>query len=212
MNGRTDCKVDRVSDRYGLEGGAGYGSVDDHLLARWTGAEGSALGYRRLTEWFNKRLLRRTYDDHGRDALASRVDDDYATLTGEDDIRRGELLDGLAADGVDGEALREDMVSWGTMRNHLRGCLDAEKQAPQATTDWEREQVDVARAHAAGKVEEALTSLGNKGRVADAEGASVEVQVQLACGECPNRVPFPVALRRGYVCERHGGDAAGRGG
>lgn len=197
------CKIDRVVGAYGLDESVEGGTVDDRLLARWTGADGRpAAGYRTLTDWFNKRLLRRVYDDHGRDSLGGRVAHDYEALTGADDLVAAEVAESLRADGVDAERVRGDLVSWGTMRTHLQGCLDGEKERAGGS-DWERDAVAKARSVAAEKAESALSSLGSKGRVADAGTAAVEVGVQVTCTECPTRVPFDVALDRGYVCEQH---------
>ncbi|PSQ11925.1 hypothetical protein BRC98_03825 [Halobacteriales archaeon QS_7_68_65] len=204
MTAASSCKVERNAERYELTAPSTHDSVDDYLLSRWLGRdERAAAGYRSLTEWFNKRLLRASYDAHGRETLGTQLDADHAVLTGDDDLERGELLDVLDAAGIDGEALRDDMISWGTMRNHLNDCLGGEKRTPEARTDWERESVRIARDRTADRVREALGALASKGDLDGGEAATVEVQVQLTCGECPRRVPLDAALDRGYVCAEH---------
>lgn len=205
MAADAGCKVDAVVDQYGLEPArAGYDAVDAYLEDRWTGADGrSPDGYRTLAEWFNKRLLKHVYDEHGRETVGRRLDGDYDALTGDDELLREEVLDDLRADGIDADALREDMVSWSTLRHHLKGCLDAEKAPERAATDWERESVRIARERTAEKVAEALRSLDAKDRLPNAERAEVDIQVQLSCPECPVRVPLSEALSRGYVCRDH---------
>ena len=206
----SGCKVDRVVNRYGL-GSADpiYDSLDDGLLARWTGADGrTEMGYRSLTEWFNKRLLKRVYDEHGRETLGARLDSDYEVLRGDDDLVRAELIEGLRAAGIDGEGLADDLVSWGTMRTHLQDCLDGEKADRTASTDWEVESVEMAIAVAEEKTETAVAALAGKGRLADGDDAEIDVRVSLACSACPTRVPFEVALDRGYVCADHTDHAA----
>lgn len=203
MGGNT-CKVDVVVDRYGLEPAAGYGSVDDWLRARWLGdGGGDAVGYRTLTREFNTRLLKQVYDDHGRDTMGSRVEADYEALTGDDEVVSDEVVEALGSDGIDGERLRESLVSWGTMRGHLHDCIGAEKETPRASTDWERASVERAREHALGTVREALSSLSSKGRIERADEADVEMPVLLTCPECPTRRPIEEALDRGYVCRDH---------
>jgi len=201
----TGCKVDRVIESYGLESADPlYDAVDEGLLARWTGAgERSAMGYRTLTEWFNKRVLRTVYDEHGRETLGARLDSDYEVLQGDDDLLRRELLESLRTDGIDAEGCRSDLVSWGTMRTHLTECLDGQKASPSAGSEWERESVRRAVDVAESKAETAVSALASKGQLADGDAAEVTVQVQLGCGSCPTRVPFGVALDREYVCERH---------
>ena len=198
------CKVDRAIDRYGLDSAdPRYDSIDEGLLARWTGRDGESSGYRTLTEWFNKRLLRRAFDAHGRDALGARVDHEYEALTGDDDLVREEVAESLSADGIDAEQVREDMVSWGTMRTHLRDCLDGEKASPTSEREWERESVEMAASFAREKAESAVSSLATKGRLDGVDSSSVTVQIRVGCEECPTRVPFDVAIERGYVCQEH---------
>lgn len=210
MTVQDGCKVDLVCDRYGLDGlETRYESVDDRLLTRWTGADGrSADGYKTLTEWFNVRLLKRAYDEHGRETVGPRLDAEYEVLTGDDDLARRELADDLAADGIDAAELTEDMVSWSTMRHHLKDCLDGEKESEKAATDWERESVDVARSVAAEKVADALRSLAAKGDLPGADEAEIDIDVTLSCPECPTRISLVGALERGYVCEHLTPDSA----
>lgn len=201
----SGCKVDRMVDRYDLASADPvYDSLDEGLLARWTGADGrTEMGYRSLTEWFNKRLLKRVYDDHGRETLGARLDSDYEVLQGDDDLARAELVEELCAAGIDGDRLAADLVSWGTIRTHLQECLDGEKAPRTASTDWEAASVETAVAVAEEKTETAVAALAEKGRLAGGEAAEIDVGVSLACGSCPTRVPFAVALDRGYVCEDH---------
>lgn len=199
------CKVDRLVEAYGLdEAETRYDTFDERLLARWTGADGgSAEGYRPLTEWFNKRLLRARYEEHARETLGTRVDADYEVLVGDDDLAREELIDDLAVDGVDAEAYLSDTVSWSTMRRHLTDCLDGEKVRERSDSGWERETVRIARDHAAEKVREAVSSLASRGDLPGGREAEVELDVQLSCPVCHVRVPLSDALARGYICQDH---------
>jgi hypothetical protein len=206
MESDFGCKVDRVIEEYELDAAdPRHDRIDDGLLARWRGDdEYTAEGFRPLTEWFNKRLLRRVFDEHGRDALGARVDHDYEMLTGDDDLLREEVIESLADDGIDGARVRKDLVSWGTMRTHLQDCLNGEKDARTKETDWERTSVDMATSFAREKIETVLNSLASDGELEGVETSSVAVQVQVSCDACPTRVPLDVALERGYVCEEHG--------
>jgi len=199
------CKVDTAVERYGLKGADPvYESIDDGLLARWQGADNrSPMGYRSLTEWFNKRLLKRVYDDHGRDSLGARVDSDYEALRSDDELVSEEMVESLRADGIDAEAVRGSMVSYGSMRTHLKECLGGEKATPTAETEWERESIAKARNVAREKAERALSSLDTKGEIDGAASADIDVQIRVGCRSCPTRVPFEVAYERGYVCEQH---------
>jgi hypothetical protein len=204
MSAGNGCKVDRVVEEYGLEDvDPRYGSIHEGLLARWHGDSGhEKAGYRTLTGWFNRRLLWRVSIDHGRDTAGGRVEHNHEALTGDDDLRREEVMDSLRADGIDADRLLSDMVSWGTMRTHLTDCLDGEKESEPAG-EWERDSIEMARSFAREKVQSALSSLESRGELEDVDRAAVSIQVQIQCEECPTRVPLEVALERGYVCETH---------
>lgn len=205
MAADSRCKVDEVIERYDLEtADPRYESIDEGLLKRWTGADDNGpLGYRSLTEWFNKRLLRTVFDAHGRDALGNRVEHDFEALTSDDDLVRQEVVESLQADGIDGHAVSDAMVSWGTMRTHLKDCLGGTKETGADSSDWERDTVAMARSFAREKVESALSSLDSKGDLDGLDDASVSIDIRVECDHCPTRVPLEVALDRGYVCEQH---------
>lgn len=203
MTDGTGCKVDVVTDSYDLAPPGGrHDGLDEYLLARWQGTDGRApVGYRTLAAEFNRRLLRQVYEEHGRDVLDARLESDYETLTGEDDLQRAELVEYLEAAGIDVDRVCRDMVSWGTLATHLKECLGAEKPTPSADGDWERRSIDIATDRAVAKAEEAVNSLAQKrGLPRDVD---VSVQVHLECPECRTRVPLDVALGREYVCDTH---------
>ncbi|MGM0389906.1 MAG: rod-determining factor RdfA [Natrinema limicola] len=197
------CKLGRVADQYDLTGGPNVDSLDEALLARWQGTGGfSEHGYRTLTDWFNERLLERAYERAGRRVSDTQLDAEFEVLLGDDELKKLDLEDELAEAGVDAEGVRGDMISWSTMRVHLTECLEGEKKRV-ARTDWERNSIEIARSQAATKIEEAVDSLGSKGRVTGAEAAAVSIDVQLHCDQCEASVPLVVAVDRGYVCEKH---------
>ncbi|MEF8771093.1 rod-determining factor RdfA [Halodesulfurarchaeum sp.] len=204
MSQDSCCKVGRVSAQYGVRGTSPtFDSIDETLLARWKGREGlREHGYRTLTDWFNRRLLKQTYEKHGRRTSDTQLAAEYDILVGDDDLERLELSDELATDGIDADAIRTDMVSWSSMRVHLTNCLGGEK-VRKAETDWERNSIEIARSQAVTKISEAVSSLGSKGRVDGGASASVSVDVQLECSQCGSTVPLVVALDRGYICETH---------
>jgi len=205
MAEKSCCKVGEVTKRYDLDtADPRYESLDSGLLKRWTGVDNDdPVGYRSLTEWFNKRLLRQVYNRHGRETMANRIDHDYEALTGDDELIRQEIIESLESDGIDGATIVSDIVSWGTMRTHLQECLDGTKETPQSESDWERDAVAMAQSFVTDKVESALTSLASKGKITGVDDSSVSVAVQLQCNHCPTSVPLDVALERGYICEQH---------
>jgi len=205
MGSQNRCKVDDVVERYGIEArGDQFDSVDEELLARWTGENGhEPQGYRSLAAWFNRHLLRSVYRANGRLTVGTRLEDEFETLVGDDDIAREELLDELANDGIDSRELYDSLVSFSTLRRHLIGCLDGEKETKTAETDWERDSVEIATEQLREKVNKALSSYENKGEITRATESDVSIQIHLSCPECPTRRTLSDALRTGYVCEDH---------
>lgn len=205
MGERGRCKVDRVVDAFDLDApSADASTLDAFLLDRWKGQDGQdPMGYRTLTEWFNKRLLKRVYDARGRAAIATRLDSEYAALTGDDDLARKELIRDLEEDGIDTERLLDGFVSWSTMRHHLTGCLGGEKASQAGDSDWERESLEAIRESTEARVDKVVRSLSSKGKVPGAADCVVHVDIQLSCPECPTRVSVERALDQGYVCRTH---------
>lgn len=202
----TDCcKVGRLINRHDLDPLiGGTSSINDRLLARWTGDDGrSAIGYRSLTDWFNKQILKRTYQEIGHETIESHLASDYEILTEGDHLERIEVEDHLAATGVDVNSLKSDFISWSTMRNHLNDCLDGEKDTDPSSSSWAEESVEIARKQAAEKTKAAVRALESKRKLAQGSDAEISVQVLLECPDCPTRVSFETARERGYVCQTH---------
>ncbi|GAA0511598.1 hypothetical protein SAMN04488066_10446 [Halorubrum aquaticum] len=199
------CKIDAAIDEYGVDvAQSGYDGVDDYLLRRWRGDDGrSADGYRTLTDWFNKRLLKRVYDEHNREATGVRLEGEYEALRSDDDLVRREVADDLRGDGIEVEELTASMPSWSTMRHHLNDCLEGSKPTETATSEWELESVRIAADRAAEKAEKAVGSLASKGELADGDDVEIDVDIQLTCPVCHVRTPFREAVDRGYVCREH---------
>lgn len=202
---RNGCKVDEAVDDYSLRApGTDADSIHRYLVARWTGTHGHrSVGYRRVAEWFNRQLLRRVYDEHGRSTTGTRVESEYEALKGDDDLVREEVRHDLEADGIDAESVLDDMVSPRTMHRHLKHCLGAEKTPRDAQTDWERESVERAREQLEEKVMKAASALESKGQLFGAAEAEIDIRVYLSCPNCPTRVTFETGRRQGYVCEEH---------
>ena len=201
------CKVDRVRAAHGLSPPARFeGDLDSYLVARWTGeGEMDSAGLRTLSEWFNKQVLKAIYRDSGRSDSSVRLDSDYEVLQGNDvpEYKRAELRSELADDGIDSETTTKQFIGKSTLSRHLKDCLDATKDTPDAETEWERDRIRVATNTYRTHLESALQSLGNKDRIIDAEGAELQVQSYLSCPECPTRVTVEQAYEQGYVCADH---------
>ena len=199
------CKVDSLTERYNLSSpDPDHGTLDEYLLARWTGEGGTpSEGYQSLTHRFNQQLLGRLYEHHDRDATSIRLESEYEALTGNKNLRYEEVAADLASDGIEAEMVRETLISWSTMRRHLQNCLEGEKISPSSTTDWELNSIALAQKRTEEKVSAALHSFTSKQQLPEATKAGIDVQVKLSCPECPTRIPLEDALERGFVCKDH---------
>jgi len=203
------CKVGRVIAAYDLQHGVAETELETYLLARWLGrGEYTATGLRPLKDWLNRKLLKTVYNEHGRNALDTRVAADYEALTDAEDSFA--LLDDLAADGIDGEQLTSDFVSTATLYRHFTNCLDATKSDDESETEsnWEAEKVEYARDIVRQNVAESLRSLENKGRLPRGSEAEIKTEIVLGCPECATQVSIGRAIERGYVCEQHTAEPA----
>jgi DNA-binding transcriptional ArsR family regulator len=209
MSEGSCCKISRVVTERGLTAPRRYtGDLDDYLVAKWVGAgQHEAIGVRSLVEWFNKRLLRTVYRQHNRSDTETRITAEYEALQGDgvENYQREEVLADLEADGIDGDDVTADFISKSTLSRHLKDCLEAEKERKPSQRNWERDQIEFATDSFQDNIESALQSLGNKGRIADIEAATVETPVLLSCPDCPTRVTLETALEQGVVCSTHGG-------
>ena len=200
------CKVGLVVEKRDVTVNADE-NIHDYLVARWLGiGEYPAKGVRKLADWFNQKLLRDVYTENGRSVTDVRISSEYEALTGDDEVEKGEVIDDLASDGIDGEALLGDFVSRSTMRRHLTDCLGASKDAATSRdgdSDWELEQIERSRDHLERKVSESVQSLANKGELPDGADAGIDVSIFLSCPECSTQVRLRTALDRQFICQTH---------
>lgn len=198
------CKVGEAIETYDLQHGVEGVGLESYLLARWLGEDDyTATGLRPLTDWFNRKLLKTVYNEHGRNALDTRVASDYEALSGGEATIA--ILDDLDADGIDGEQLQSDFVSSTTLYRHFTNCLGVTKDddSSGSDTDWEREKIDYARDVVVTNVEESLRSLENKGRLSRGSEATIKTEIVLGCPDCATQVSVGRAIERGYICADH---------
>lgn len=209
MNGQNECKVDIIIDRYSLDDVlTRHVSVDERLLTRWTGSDGNQSdGYRTLTDWFNKQLLRVIYSQNDRESSERQIDIEYDILKEGDELEIEELTDELRANDINPRKIKQNMISWSTMRDHLQDCLSGNKAQRDSQTEWEQNSVSIAKNVTRTKVNKALRSLDSKEELPGGTDASIETQILLSCPQCLTRVPFEDALQRGFICEDHLGTA-----
>ncbi|WP_222912847.1 rod-determining factor RdfA [Natrinema sp. SYSU A 869] len=185
------CKVCRVLDEYGME------RYEERLLEQWQADPSQRKGYRQLAEWFNTLMLRREMDRAGLSTLGDEAESKYERLQSDEAVA-AEVATELENAGIPIETLRDDFVSYGVIRTHLKECLESDIDL--SSGDWEQNAIEISRDHASTKIEEAVRSLRNKGRLTAGGDVSVSVTVELECENCHARVPSDRAIRREYVC------------
>ncbi|MDS0261102.1 hypothetical protein NDI56_17015 [Haloarcula sp. S1CR25-12] len=200
------CKVGRLSGEYALKHGVEGRRFDRYLADRWLGRRDyTATGLRPLSKALNHKLLKTVYNEHGRNALETRVESDYEVLADGDESSA--LLDDLDSDGIDGRKLQREFVSSTTLYRHFTDCLGESKSNESGTgdgeSDWESDKVDHAREVLRRNVSQSLRSLANKGRLPEADTAQIKTEVILGCPECATQVSFRRAVDRGYICAEH---------
>ncbi|UHQ95181.1 hypothetical protein J0X25_18950 (plasmid) [Haloterrigena alkaliphila] len=171
---------------------------EERLLEQWQADSSQRKGYRQLAEWFNTLMLRREMDRAGISTLGDEAESKYERLQSDEAIAE-EVATELANAGIPIEQLRDDFVSYGVIRTHLKECLESDVDLPSG--EWEQDAIEISRNHAAKKIEEAVRSIRNKGRLTAGGDVNVSVDIELECENCHSRVPAERAIRREYVCQ-----------
>ena len=205
MNKKYCCKIQRLADTYELYGTEQTPDIDEYLVNRWLGRHDYPItSVRRLADWFNFRIMRDIYANHGRNTLESYIEIDYQTITQEDEFNSLSLKEDLEADGIDLESLRNDLISASTMYRHLSNCLGIEKERNSSKeSNWEHNKFSHAKNYFMEQVQSVLASYDSKGEIPRASEASFEVRVLLDCPECSTSVTLARALSQGYICQNH---------
>jgi DNA-binding transcriptional ArsR family regulator len=121
LNQASSCKIKRSAAAYDLLAEA------ERLEEYWT-RDVERYSLRDLAAHFNHHLLRAAMERAGLSSLNGEIENTYRLLT-DDDVSRGmrtQARNRLQKQGIDVEQLQSDFVSYGTVRRHLKRCLDVE--------------------------------------------------------------------------------------
>jgi hypothetical protein len=187
-DGRCACKVGRTA------GNVGVRNLDDELRERHR--EGASL--RDLERFVNRRILERALENAA-PAVIGDVDAIYDALAGDDVSagRRTEVRQRLAGAGVDVDRLLDEFVSYGTVRTHLRECLDVETdRRTELSVEDARGTIEWARSRSNGIVERTLERLVAADEVAGGD-LSVSGTVRVTCDGCGASLPVEEFLATG---------------
>ncbi|WP_420191955.1 rod-determining factor RdfA [Haloplanus salinarum] len=204
------CKVGRMADKYDLTTAVTGMDIHKELLAKWLGInEFPETSVRGLVSWFNQKIMRTHYLDHGRKDTEKKFSVEYEAFAGNDEDRRLWIEEELEQDGIDPDVLDDDFLSTATMYRHLTNCLGAEKETDSdPDSNWERENVDFVRERATSNIIDTLKSWDRKDVLPGGSDAKISIAIDLTCPVCSTSVPIRQARQRGYVCEDHLGSRA----
>lgn len=186
--GSPCCKVARSAARYDRP------ELDAELRRRHD--EGASL--RDLERVANRAFRDGAIEEAGVDVLGD-ADSILDALTGGDASagERTELRTRLSRAGVDVERLETAFVSYGTVRTHLRDCLDVETaRAGGVSVDEARGTIEWARSRSEAVVERTLTRLRDGGELATGDLELTQV-VRVTCVECGATYPVNDLLKEG---------------
>lgn len=198
------CKVDSLIEKYDLDSIVPAQTTDEYLANRWTGENDySEAGVRQLKDWFNKRVIKRVYSQHGIDTVDTRIESDYDVLMGEDNIAYGDLSEMLSSYGIDTEELRNELVSTATMYRHLTNCIGESKPHRELSSP---ESYQEAIEKSLDAVEQYLKSVLSATGVIDSPqdyGTEVEARISITvrCPDCNEQVTLEQALENPDFCK-----------
>jgi len=169
------CKVGRNAGAYGLD------RLDERLLDR----RGDGASLRDLEAVVNRAVLLAALRDAREDVIGD-VGSVYEKLTGDDASagERAETRNRLARAGVDVETLREDFVSYQTVRTHLRECLEVDTAREQSLTRTDAlGTIQWARSRSDGIIERTIERLQGRDEF-HAGDIEVSQVVRVSCPDC----------------------------
>lgn len=187
----NECKIDRVIERRGLD------DLDEELGRRRREDDASL---RDLESVFNRRVLAAELRDKRVETLQGEVENLYRLLTSEEVSAgaRTEALDRLERNGIDAGALRDDFVSYQTIRTHLRDCLGLEtSRDPSFDRATAADTVFSFLARSETVVEQTLSRLRSAEELHTGD-LDLAVNARVACQECGREYTVSQLLDRGH--------------
>ncbi len=183
------CKVDRVSRKYGLD------TIDEVLKDLQN--EGTSL--RDLEAQYNQRVLESALREAGVDVLSGEVENLYRLFIG-DDVSAGmqvEARSRLKQHGTDPESIRNDFVSYQTIRTHLRECLSVDtERTSTVTTTGAKNTVFKLLSRTESVTKRTIERLRSNGYL-HIGAVDVTLSLRIACTDCGEEYTFSRLVERG---------------
>lgn len=171
------CKVDYIQDKHGLYG------LNDRIRRRRKNEDYSL---RDLETYINQRVLRSALEEAGMRFLEGQDEDYYRRLTDEtvDQIARKEIESHLQEAGVPVDEVREDFVSYQTVRKHLNECLDISTgRSSQPSVEGTRDTIRALQMRTREVVDTSIDRL-RKHNLLHVGEVEVVVGVKVRCTDC----------------------------
>jgi len=169
------CKVDRIREKYGLT------ALDERLRRRRSKKDASL---RDLDEYINTRVVEVAMVSAGADPVEGEPSNYLSLLRSDDSISRKEARRELAREGVPVDELKEDFVSYQTVRKHLNECLHvdtSETYTPEPEQD--RETIGNLKGRCENVIERTINRLRKHDAVRIGEPRPA-VALKVTCGRC----------------------------
>lgn len=187
-DGFCACKVGRNASKYGLR------SLDDRLQRH----HDSGASLRDLEETINKSFLQGALEQQGVE-LTGGIDSVYRVLTDEGASagRQAETRHQLERAGIDIDTLLADFVSYQTVRNHLRDCLDIDtaREGEVSIADARR-TIEWARSRSVGVIGRTIDRLVSADELEIGDFEVTEI-VRVTCTECGSTIGIDDLLESG---------------
>ncbi|ELY50961.1 rod-determining factor RdfA [Natronolimnohabitans innermongolicus] len=197
------CKLGRVAAEHGLS------TLDDDLVAYWTGDGDDQMSTRQLATHVNQRVLEAALDEADIIPKDGEVENTYRLLT-DDDVSSGtrvQTRNELRRDGVPIDDVESNFVSHQTVYNHLTGCLETELETPSDEERIERsaDKLGALQNRTAAVTTDTVEQL-TRNDVVDIGDFNVTVSVTVTCEDCLQEYPIRTLLEeRSCGCQERDG-------
>ncbi|MCO8268719.1 rod-determining factor RdfA [Haloferax prahovense] len=197
-------KIERIADRYGLDG------LGDDLVDAWLGEGRERRSLRELEADVNKRLIRAALDQAGAHVLDGEAENFYRLLTS-DDVTAGSRTDArntLRERGVDIDQLESDIISYQSVYNYLKRHRNVEREDDEDGQSATESGLATIR-----KLRSRLrtVTIDVIDRLVKAEAVfigtyEVEVDIRVTCTDCDTRMTPTTLLNSGHCDCEHESD------
>jgi hypothetical protein len=192
-------KVAKVIGEYDL---TGIGAEMERL---WTAQDEERMSLRTLADYFNTELLKQATANQGMQHQRGDVENLYRLLT-DDGVSEGDQLRTrrrLERKGVDVDALRDNFVTYQSIRTYLKEYRDAEYTGTETDRiSTELQNIQQLRGRTTAVTESKLEQLRNAGDVVLGEFQTL-VDINVYCEDCGTQVEIDELLdRKSCACQQ----------